>query len=631
MIKKVNSNICLLVFFCTLVCWAKPLLAEDLLAKAVAEKTEVYVGESFLLQIQIEGDESPKEPTLPPLPDFQVQFLGGQQNSSSSVTIINGRVSQQVQRGYVFSYRLSAKRPGALDIPPVTILAAGRQISTQAIRILAEKPRPSKDFHLKLELSPPRAYVGQPVTLSVRWFIGKDVQDFRFSIPLLEDPRFEIADLETEIDQNRKDRYLRISLPSGEVIASKGRHSLKGKDFMTISFKKVLIPNTAGLLRLGQATVSGSALAGYRRTRRSADPLFDRFFNDDLFFGQSRRAVRKNFVVPSNEAELEVLELPSSKQPKNFDGLVGNYSITASASPTEVRVGDPITLTIQVTGPQYLENVELAPLASFEEISKNFKVPQGRADGKIRGRVKTFTQTIRANSPNIRSIPSIELPYFDVEEDAYRTAKTQPIPIQVEGTKVVTATDAEGNALAKQVKTELERLAEGIMHNYEDPSALQNEALSRSGFLSNRTATFVLLFPPLLYFSLFGLLITIRKRNADPQAVEARQAFGKLEKSVKKIASTVETNPELLYPESLEALKRYLGERLRLPAGALTFKDAKKHLVDKKIEEDVLFSVKEIFDTCEAYRFSQSSEETNPQEFLQQLLSSCKAVEGKLR
>ena len=68
--------------------------AEALSVQAQVDKQEVSVGESFLLQIKIEGDDSPVEPDLSGLQDFTVQPRGGGQNNRESITIINGKMNR---------------------------------------------------------------------------------------------------------------------------------------------------------------------------------------------------------------------------------------------------------------------------------------------------------------------------------------------------------------------------------------------------------------------------------------------------------------------------------------------------------------------------------------------------------
>ena len=50
--------------------------------------------------------------------------------------------------------------------------------------------------------------------------------------------------------------------------------------------------------------------------------------------------------------------MPEADKPAEFYGLVGQYTIAASAAPTKVNVGDPITLTIRIGGNPYLKPVQ---------------------------------------------------------------------------------------------------------------------------------------------------------------------------------------------------------------------------------------------------------------------------------
>jgi len=70
--------------------------AIPLSADAVVERSSVFVGEPFIFQIQVSGSENPEKPDLSEITDFIVEYHGGQVNSSRSVTIINGRMTQNV-------------------------------------------------------------------------------------------------------------------------------------------------------------------------------------------------------------------------------------------------------------------------------------------------------------------------------------------------------------------------------------------------------------------------------------------------------------------------------------------------------------------------------------------------------
>jgi len=609
--------------------------AETFSVKIAVEKDQVYVGESFIFQIHVQGHDAPDAPDLSGIKDFTVQEMGGQQNNRSSISVINGKMTRNVSRGYVFSYRLTPKRAGRLTIPSIQVSAGGKKVRTQAVTIRAEKPTESKDFKLRMELSSKKCYVGQPITLDVTWYIGKDVEKFQFNMPVLADNRFAVKNVDVPIDPNQKSLYLSIPLEDGEVIGKKGRGKLGGQEFLTVHFKKILIPKTPGTLTIPQATVACDAVTGYRTPNRSQRHSFGGFFDDrffDGFLGRGKEAMYKKFVVPSNEPQLTVLDLPRKGRPAGFTGLVGNYNIVAQATPTEVNVGDPITLTIQVAGPDYLDDVELPPLDQQSVLTRDFKIPAEMAPGKVEGPLKTFTQTFRAKRPDVKEIPSIELPYFDAAKGKYAVARTEPIPLKVKATRVVTARDAEGRVVAEETKSELESWKGGIAHNYEDLSILEDQTHGPAAWLKSPFWMALIGVPPIVYFVLLGAVTAIRLRRADPAGRESRHAYSELVGKLNKLRKTPPSSQVETYAQLLEAVRGYLGSKLRLSAGALTFKDAEQKLSQNSVDSEAIQTLHQIFKQCEAGRYAGNSDiGQDITKIIEDTLSFAKKAERKFK
>ena len=580
---------------------AAPAAAQVLKAEAALEKLQVFLGEPFVFQIRVEGSDSPAKPDLSGMADFTIQEMGGQQNNSQSVTIINGQMDRVVRRGYTFSYRLTPKKAGNLTIPAITIAADGQTARTQPVTVRATPPAETEDFKLRQSLSERTAYPGQPVTLTVTWYISKNVEGFSFNLPVLEDDRFHIAAADAAIDRSHPDRYVQIPLGPEQVIGEKGSGTLDGRQYTTVRFRKVLIPKKAGKLTLPQATVSLKAVQGYRRGRRGS--LFDEFFNDS-FFNFGRDAVYESLVVPSNRPTLEVAELPQTGRPADFSGLVGRYTIAAEGAPSELNVGDPITLTVRIAGPRYLENVELPPLSSRPVLARDFKIPQERAAGAVEGRTKVFTQTLRAKHSEVKRIPPIELSYFDPGSGRYAIARTEPIPLTVHATRLVTARDAEGMAGGESIQTELESLEGGIAHNYEGFDALENQQAGPAAWLRSPGWMVLIGLPPLAYFGLLGFTLFSRARAADPAARRARRSFRELTNSLKTVESSNGRSAEQLDSLLLGALRQYVGGRLGLPSGAITFKDVKPVLEERGADAETVAALGTLFERCEAGRYA---------------------------
>ncbi|RJP90887.1 MAG: protein BatD [Desulfobacteraceae bacterium] len=582
----------LLVFMLSLAVSAgsQPFSAEVRLAQA-----EVFVGEPVTMQIIVSGSESPDQPDLSQMDGFSVSFQGGSQNSSRSISIINGRMTQDVRQGYVFSYQIIPLREGRIEIPPISVSADGQTASTRPVSILAQKPTETDEFKLRMRVSKNSCYVGEPVTLTVTWYLAGDVDTASFSIPFLENKdRFFVAD--PPVDTRSGKQYYRIPANSGEIIVEKGQGELNGRVYSTLSFQKVLIPGRSGTLSIDPVTVTYKTLTGYRNQRRPfGDEFFSNFFNQNM-----RQGVYRQGIAPSNRLDLEVKELPMAGRPEDFSGLVGDYSIAAEATPTTVNVGDPVTLTVAVSGPEFLEPVELPPLQKQPDLIRDFKVPSERAAGEISGDRKIFTHTIRPLRADVSAVPPLLLSYFDTRTETYQTARTAPIPLTVSPTRMVTAKDAEGLLSNDPAGSQIETWAAGIAHNYEDDSVLNRQTHDPALWLSSPAGLAVLMLPPVFYFLLFAGTWVYRKKKTDPGLSLAKKAGIRLAREI-SAAQAIGT-PEMA-AAILEAFKTYLRAKLRLQPGVLTFQDVAGPLRLKKIDPEALAELESLFADGEAARY----------------------------
>ncbi|NOZ23553.1 MAG: hypothetical protein GXP25_20950 [Planctomycetes bacterium] len=610
------AGICLVT---SCVCTAS---AQGLSAKAVVEKDEVFVGEPFVLQIQVEGDESPGKPDVSGITGFDVQDLGGQQNSSQSISIINGRMNKVVHRGYIFNYRLTPKKSGTLTVPSIQVVAKGRTLRTNPLQITANEPVEMEDFKFRLDLSKTKCYVGEPITLQGAFYFSKEIQSAAFNVPSLDKDVFHIYEPDTPRDPNKK--YYRLPLNNGEIIGTLDRGHLNGKSYAVLRFAKALIPKQPGTLDFSSSSAACQALVGYRQRERRRSFFDDNFF--DGFFG-GRKGIYKKYVVPSNSISLDVLPVPTDGQPPGYSGLVGVYRIVAIAKPTDVSVGDPITLTIRVSGPPYLDHVELPPLDQQPAFAENFKIPKEMAPGKVEDGAKVFTQTIRATHPGVTEIPAIKLPYFDADRGQYAIAKSEPIPLTVRKTRVITARDAEGRELPAAAKCELVAWTKGIAHNYEDLNVLRDQRTGPSMWLQSPVWIAILGLPPIGYIILFAVASVTRRRAADPEGIRARRAYRQL---IHALNHAQHGQREELHAAVLEAVRQYLAGRLRLPAGAVTFADAKSALAERGVDAETITSLGKLFKECEAGRYGGMSS-ADPDDVITHTRDLGKKLERKLR
>jgi hypothetical protein len=577
--------------------------------KALVEKETVSQGEPFVFQIHLEGaDISPgsAQPDMSGFKDFSVESLGGQSNNRSSISIVNGKMNKVESFGYVYSFRLTPKKTGRLVIPSVSVAVdtqGTKVLRTEQIAIQVNAPESSDDFQLEVHYSKTRFYVGEPVILTVTWYLSRGVEGVNFNLPVLETEGLTVMDPKVEQDPGKQ--YVQIQVgPQGPILAEKGSKTHKAREYTTVTFRKVLFAREPSTFQIPESTVSSRSLVGYSRSGRSNSP-FDDFFNDD-FFNPGRRGVYKTFVARSEPVVLTSLELPREGRPANFSGCVGSFHIETSADPTEVSVGDPVSLRVSISGTEYLDNIELPPLSKDPELEKDFKIPEEMAAGLIKDGSKVFTQTLRAKSEEVKAIPPVRFSYFNPDIEQYQTASSKPIPLRVKPTRIVTEADIEGRAAVGPAKNELEAWSKGIAYNYEGPEVLENESRTLTSLLRSPLWLSSLVLPFSLYLALFVFVKVRRKQISDPDGSRSRKALATFAKRIETISRNMEdpagssaSGVAQSCSSLLDGVRRYLGDKLRIDGAALTFADVESRLRDRNVDAETIRGLNDIFTLCE--------------------------------
>lgn len=537
----------------------------------VDNSKDIYAGEDFTYQIIIDGYDQPGEADLSPLAGFNPRSAGGGNASQTSVSIINGRTTRNVVKRYVMNYVLTANQRGIMRIPAVTVTVENVRYQTNPVELNIIKPGTTDQLELEVTLSQEKCYIGQPVVLKVEFYVYADIGDYSFDIPALNNDVFGVEDLDAGAGQGKQSRVVR-----------------NNRQAILLTFSKLLIPKQAGDFEFGPSSVSADVAVGQARSR-------DRFFDD--FFGRNTRY--KRFATSSKPLKLSVLPLPQENAPEDFYGLIGRYTISASASPTKVSVGDPITLTIKIGG-DYLKPVQWPRLDQTDSMAENFKMPSEKASPSIENGYKVFTQTIRAVNENVTEIPPIPLAYFDPDKGKFVVTRTEPIPLEVAPTKILTTADIEGMDF-KPVSREVEAIKKGISANYEGLDCVKNVGFSLSAAALNPAylATWAI---PLLALLGSVILKTFVQTTPEQEARKrrkqsAKKAFG----LINKISSVQqEKQHELL----AEAMRQYIGDRFDKVAGSLTADDCQQAIITCTGDLESAGRYRDIISDFEAARYA---------------------------
>lgn len=536
--------------------------------------TTIYPGQVFAYTIVVEGGSKPTQIDISPIAKFDPR----RGSSGTSMESINGRTTMTHSQ----SFAITAEKPGTIVLPGINVVVDGKTYTTNAVEVTVAEPGTTDRLELEMLLSEETCYVGQPVVVTINWTIKAQVKEPAFNVPVFKSEDFYFED---PVQSDQAWASQQSAIHGVPITVQENRQIIKGVEAAIISFSKVLIPKRSGRFVLEPVTISADMMTGRVRT----NDIFNRY-----------RATYERFSVQSKLLELNVLPLPEEGKPTGFYGLVGNYTISTSATPKQVNVGDPITLTIAIGGGPYLTPVQWPALEAIPALANNFKIPAEKASPVTADGRKVFTQTIRAGNDAVTAIPGIPLAFFDPRTGRYTVAQSEPIALEVAPTKTLTTADVEGTSPGA-VSRRVEAIREGFSANYYGPDVLANQTFSPlSAMLS---PGYVMLWSIPLAAFLGSLLFKLATRTS-PEAVARKRRRHACAAAIKQLNTIAAAESEQRHDLMVSAMKGYLGDRFAKTAGSLTADDCRAIVANATDDAQLADRFKATISQFEAARYA---------------------------
>ncbi len=121
---------------------------------------------------------------------------------------------------------------------------------------------------------------------------------------------------------------------------------------------------------------------------------------------------------------LTVQPLPAAGRPAAFSGAIGQFDFTAQVTPTNLAVGELVTLRLQVQGRGNLTGVQPPRLAPPGTDFKTYE-PRRLAEADKPG-TAVFEQVLVPQHATAATIPAIAFCYFDTGKGSYQTVTRGP-------------------------------------------------------------------------------------------------------------------------------------------------------------------------------------------------------------
>ncbi len=344
------------------------------------------------------------------------------------------------------SLEIAATEPGEFVIPPQEVLVNGEILKTNEVRLIVSEaaappaaPGAPEDASVPLfqiEVGKTEVYQGEVVPISASLFVPRNnVMLRRVGMIEINKSDFAIARFPQQSDQS-------------ETV-------INGVGYIVITSRSTLSALHAGDLKVGPAT-SELLYEVYdedtQRQLRSRMPL-----PFGMIMGGGGGETRKQ-VVKSQDIKIKVLPLPTEGKPAHFSGAVGDFSISATATPNELNVGDPLAVDITIDGSGNFDALN-PPSLMPPEGWKAYPPRRYNVDGPIDPNLTPTAQRRIGYSMVFvpekvhTELPPFELSYFSPSQKKYVAARTPPIALRIKpGAVVAAAAATDGGSGAEAPK-----------------------------------------------------------------------------------------------------------------------------------------------------------------------------------
>ncbi len=554
------------------------------------DRQVVPVGETVTLNLVFEGAAPAGAPALPPLPNLRVAGAVGQ---STELSFVNG---QQTSR-QTFTYTLITTQVGDVVIPSIQVQAGGRTLVSQPVQLKvipsnAQAANPDDALtnlaFLRLVVAKTEVYVGEPFPVEIHLYVqaGEGLQ-----MPQITAAGFSLG----QIPQPTQSRTV-----------------VNGIQYTLLVFKLTATAARTGSLTFGPVQENLTLHVPATGQRRSRDP-FESFFGGPQY---QRRPV----TLSSEAVAMRVLALPTQNVPEDFNGAIGQYQLSVTAGPTNIGVGDPITLRVQISGRGPIDSLTLPPQSQWRDF--NTYPPTANVETSdplgLVG-VKKFEQVIIPLNHEIKMLPPLRFSYFDPAAKSYRTLSGPAFPLTVRPSAIAaTPPPSRTNASSGSAPPPVDDILH-IKPRLEFSTAAAPLLFFRSWFLALQTL------PAVVWLSLFAW----RKRGEslanNPRLRRQREVAQRVREGLKELRAHAEARQsDPFFATLFRLLQEQLGERLDLPASAITEAVIDEKLRGKGLADDTLRSLHELFQTCNLARYA-------PIESSQELAALIPKLESALR
>jgi hypothetical protein len=577
----------LIYIFLTIFTLVNLLNAQDLKLSASVDKNPVSENDQFIYQVEVSGNTQ----NLPDinLPDFsQFRVVGGP-SSSSSIQIINFKISAS----RTFTVVLMPRDKGTFEIAPATVTYKGKQYKSESLSVTVQagggqKPatqQPKQTNQPDIDVSElvfiraipsqKTTYINQEVGIIYKIYFradisGNDVTSFPEAVGCWVEE---------------------YPIPKRPTISTE---TINGVKYNVAEIRKVAVfPSKAGKISISPLEMIVDLVVP-RKQRRTPRSLFDDFFNDPF-----SQVVKKR--ISSNSIDLSVLPLPEQGKPKNFSGLVGDFSLKSSLDKDSVVANEAVSFKIAITGTgllKFLNELDLNFSPDFQVFDPQISESLNKKDLRIKSR-KEFEYIIIPRVPGNLKLEKTQISYFEPKSKSYRTLMIPEYKLSVLKGEDLAYGTSSGTVLSKE---EIQLLGTDIRFIKGEISDLR-----MVGYLPYKTWQFYVsfIFPVILLGFAFVYRSHMEKMSTNVEYARNRKAQKIAQSRLKQAQNYLkQQNAADFYGAITNGLIGYIADKSNMSAAGMVRKDLEQIMTQTQVNEGLKKDFFSCLDEADYSRFA---------------------------
>ena len=410
----------------------------------VLSRGETQVGQPVVLVYRFTDTEEPQDMPQPSImvDGLQIRFQGASRQNNFSFSFGGGGAQNRSQSVFEYTYVVTPLRPGEFDIPGFQVRVGNKTVRTKGAKLRvfgpggslpppqAAPPVPRNIVPPGQPLPPPQpsaapddregepyfgeilmtskpVYVGEVVPVDIRFYFRGDVPLSDLQHPAFAGDGFTAVPL----DEPQQDEQMIGNVP-----------------YRVFTFRSAITAVKTGEIEIPPVTMTGRVLVS--AVPPGFDAFFDQFFRNFPMPGVGRP---EQVEVSTRGRTLKVLPLPKEGRPADFSGAVGQFSLDASADPASAGPGEPVTLSLQVSGRGNFDAMSPPALTGadgWRTYAPKEKFQRDDAVGSAGTKTFEFKMVARTDQT---ATPGADFSFFDPRKKEYVTLKAAPQQVDAAG------------------------------------------------------------------------------------------------------------------------------------------------------------------------------------------------------